>query len=148
MKNKILLTVVVAITAVFTSCKNEPWPVSDIKLVPVYSITNIQGQVSTYILNVYREKPLLVENLNSSSLVKYTTVDYVDNSTETDFAVTFSVPKETKNDVVIQTKIDYNISASKATGIGVIVITKYNTDDTLLQTISLTMKLTQIEKYN
>ncbi len=148
MKNKILLIIIVAISAVFTSCKNEEWPVSDIKLVPVYSITNIQGKASTYLLNVYREKPLLVENINSSSFVKFTTVDYTDNSTDTDYVISFSVPKESKDNVVIQTKIDYSATASKTTGIGVIVITKYNADDTVLPAETLTMKLAQIEKYN
>ncbi len=45
-------------------------------------------------------------------------------------------------------KIDYSATASKTTGIGVIVITKYNADDTVLPAETLTMKLAQIEKYN
>lgn len=116
MKKLIKFFIIFTITLSMFSCDEETHFIKpDIKLVPVYAITDIVGTGAPFAINIYKEKALIVEYINKVNAINYTSTSYADSSTDTDY--TISVSKVTAGGSVA-----YSISASKATGVGTLTV--------------------------
>ncbi len=87
---------------------------SDINLVPVYSLTEINNG-GPFKINIYKEKPLIVEYSSNVTLFNYASPGYADTSTDI-------MNKITVYKIVDGVAINYVISADKTTGEGTLTI--------------------------
>lgn len=114
-KNLALLFVA---TLIFSCQKNtlfEDQP--DIKLVEIYSLTNLGDNNPTKI-NIYKEEAIIIEFKSETKLTKYVSSNYTDNSTDTDynFSVTKLVPETQEDDSIINQEVIYTVTGDKTTG--------------------------------
>jgi len=147
MKNKLILSLL-AVAFLACSCETEEWPTSDIKLVPIYAISSIVGSSAPYSLEIYRENPLLIEYTTSLRLNAQTTSNYIDDSDETNYNVSFNASKDTVTSLGIDTLLNrrYVIAGNKSTNIGTMTVFKYNKLDTVAT--NYTMKVINDTRYN
>lgn len=131
MKNifKFLNLLIIALT-IFNCDEENNFEESNINLVPVYAITNIQGQNNLHSINVYREKDLIIEFYSQVNANNFISSNYVDTSTETNF--NFSTSKVIEGETTT-----YSIIGDKETNSGTLTITN-NTVST--HNISITEK--------
>jgi len=116
MKKNIKYLGLFAIILAFFSCTEETnFKEPDIALVPVYAITNIVGANAPFAINVYKEKPLIIEYTTSVNPNSFTSSGYVDSSTATNFE--FAVNKLANGTVV-----SYRVSADKVSGNGTLTV--------------------------
>lgn len=97
------------------SCEEKDWKEPEIKLVQVYSLTDISGPDTPLKINVYQTESLIIEYTSEVNVKKFTTSDYRDSSTEDSFDIT--VKKNLDNNT-----ITYNITGDKSTGMGTLKI--------------------------
>ncbi|WP_075603935.1 hypothetical protein [Saccharicrinis aurantiacus] len=138
MKNNILFTAVFTLMLVFVSCEEETWLQPDIKLVPIYSLTEIEGG-TPFSMEVYREQPLLIENSTTAELPKLTNYEtnlYSDTTNQQSYGINFSVDIEnvyTETDIltdsvkhedvtVVEIHKDYTILGDVETSVGTLKI--------------------------
>lgn len=105
-------------TLIFSCQKNtlfEDQP--DIKLVEIYSLTNLGDNNPTKI-NIYKEEAIIIEFKSETKLTKYVSSNYTDNSTDTDynFSVTKLVPETQEDDSIINQEVIYTVTGDKTTG--------------------------------
>lgn len=114
MKNIIKYIAIFSVIFTLTSCDEKEWLAPDIEATSVYSITDITGFTAVKI-NVYKEKPLIIEYATSVALKNYTSSTFVDASTDT--TISFSVNKVTADGTV-----SYSVTADKITGVGSLTV--------------------------
>lgn len=149
MKKIVYYICLIAIFAVGSCNKKAEWGVPDIKLVPVYMITNIQGNNAPYSLEAYRDKPLLIEFQNAFLAKSFVTSDYADSSNTTDYAISFKKHYETtKTDSNKMINPDmYVIVADKATGNGTLMISKKDSLGNVTKE-NYTISIAEDQRYN
>ncbi|MBJ7881528.1 hypothetical protein [Gelidibacter salicanalis] len=124
-----ILLIVIAVT----SCNvEENFQEPNIELVPVYSITNIQGPSAPFKINIYRQDDLIVEYSSSVNASNFNSDNYSDTSTEDMYIL--SVDKITADG-----SINYLITADKGTGQGTL---------TMNGTITYSIVISQTDVYN
>ncbi|MDO6738767.1 hypothetical protein [Wenyingzhuangia sp. 2_MG-2023] len=114
-KNLALLFVAILIFSCQKNTLFEDQP--DIKLVEIYSLTNLGDNNPTKI-NIYKEEAIIIEFKSETKLTKYVSSNYTDNSTDTDynFSVTKLVPETQEDDSIINQEIIYTVTGDKTTG--------------------------------
>jgi len=144
-----------ALIIVLSSCEKKEWPLSDIKQVPVYNISSVvrtspfvAGYSIPFTLEVYKEKPLMIEYVNAKLLKPLATTMYVDASNETDFNVSFKATEIAKTTLGKDTVLNrrYEMNGVKATLSGTMKIVFYTKTDSVVQ--SFTMKFAESMVYN
>ncbi|WP_010134786.1 hypothetical protein [Ochrovirga pacifica] len=90
---------------------------------PIYSVSGFNNNRPIK-LNIYQQEAFVIEYQTNTTLNKYATKDYVDNSTETTFDVTFVklVSQEQEDGSIIDQEISYDLDGDKTTGSGTLVI--------------------------
>ncbi|TNJ42390.1 hypothetical protein KFZ70_14505 [Tamlana fucoidanivorans] len=157
--NKILGLILLVVVSM--SCEeDERFAASDIKLKPIYAITDI-NKGGPERINVYKEKQLVVTHLNSQSLIGETPTDYTDTSSETDYNFEWTVERERpvfdedgqevvdeNGNVIMETyTVQYTANASKEDGIGTMeVISTYKEDPE--ETVLHDVTISEEEVYN
>lgn len=131
MKNIIKYFALFSIILTMVSCDEKEWLAPDIELTSVYSITNITN-LGVVKINVYKQKPLIVEYVTNVNPKNYTSSGFVDSSTDTTIEIAF-------NKVVEGGQVSYAVFADKATGVGSITVNG---------TSVYTIKISEIEVYN
>lgn len=131
MKNIIKFFALFSIVLTLISCDEKEWLQPDIDLTIAYSITNITG-LGAVKINVYKEKPLIVEYTTSVALKNYDSSTFVDSSDDT--TINFTV-----NKIANGGTISYAVSADKISGIGSLTV-----DGGSVYTI----KVAEIQLYN
>ena len=58
----------------------------NIKLTPIYSLTQLPSSLGEKI-NIYKERLLIIEHLNASSILKYKASNYSDTSDDTTYSI-------------------------------------------------------------
>ncbi|UXX81100.1 hypothetical protein N7E81_08300 [Reichenbachiella carrageenanivorans] len=147
MKNLLFALGLLAVVA--SSCDEKVWPMSELELVPVYSVTEIVGTDAPFALEVYKEKSLAITFVKQDLLESTETYDYIDASDEVNYGFTFSAKEEIlleDSTTTIHT-LDYEISADKATGVGSMTITTTEEDATVT-TLVYTAEVAEEERYN
>ncbi|UMB61694.1 hypothetical protein MHL31_05685 [Lutibacter sp. A80] len=122
-----ILTIILTIT----SCEEEEWLAPDIEITNVYSITNITG-LDVVKINVYKEKPLIIEYATDVVLNNYNSSNFINSSTDTN--IEFSV-----NKISGDSTISYAVIADKTTGNGTLTIN---------DTSEYAINVSEIEVYN
>jgi len=123
MKNIIKYISILAIVLAFTSCESESnFQEPNIELVPVYSITDIQGADTPFKINIYRQKDLIIEYSSSVNASSFASSNFMDISSDTTYEV--SVDK-----MVEGSPVNYSISADKVTGLGTMTVDGTTTYD-------------------
>ncbi|MDO6801984.1 hypothetical protein Q4595_05950 [Wenyingzhuangia sp. 1_MG-2023] len=114
-KNLALLFVAILIFSCQKNTLFEDQP--DIKLVEIYSLTNLGDNNPTKI-NIYKEEAIIIEFKSETKLTKYVSSNYTDNSTDTDynFSVTKLVPETQEDDSIINQEVIYTVTGDKTTG--------------------------------
>ncbi|OEK07665.1 hypothetical protein A8C32_16940 [Flavivirga aquatica] len=122
---------------------------SDIELVPIYYVTDIVGSEAPHSIEVYKEKPLLIEFSSKVQAKSFAISNYQDLSDGTAFNITFDkvVLMEQEDGSFIDVVNSYVINADVLTGDGSIEITWQNSDNTFT-TETYTIKLVETERYN
>lgn len=116
MKTIIKYVSILAIVLSFTNCESEDnFQDSNIALVPVYSITDIQGADAPFKINIYKLKSLIIEYGSSVNATSFVSSNYIDTSSDATYNV--SVDK-----MVDGTAVNYVISADKVTGEGTMIV--------------------------
>ncbi len=148
MKNKVLSIFVLALLFFTTSCDEQQWPVSDVKLVPIYQLTNIVGTNAPYSIEIYKEKPLLVEFSNAVNVKSLAYSNYADLSTELNYNMKFKATEKSKSILGADTLLTrrYELNGVKASNTGTLKIVKYNKTDST--TNSYTIKIADASRYN
>jgi len=104
------------IAVVFFSCTEESnFKEPDIALVPVYAITNIVGANAPFAINIYKEKPLVIEYTTAVNPISFVSSGFVDSSTATNVELTV-------NKLNNGTAVNYRVSADKVSGNGTLTI--------------------------
>ncbi|MDO6738778.1 hypothetical protein [Wenyingzhuangia sp. 2_MG-2023] len=109
--------------------KDESWTAADLKLVPVYAITDIKDAVNPdepvelFYIELYKTKPLLIEFINDKTTnPPFKITSYSDNSNTTNYNIEVVAAQEsTTTEEVSDTA--YSISGDKTTGEGTLAIT-------------------------
>ncbi|MEN6363426.1 MAG: hypothetical protein ABFC90_12430 [Bacteroidales bacterium] len=154
MKNKIIWTLL-AVVLIVSSCDTNEWPVSNIKLVPIFKVTSVvgvtgnpTGTVAPYALEIYKEKALLIEYTTASLMSPLTTSAYVDGSTDSSYNLNFkaSILSKTalKQDTILNRR--YELIADKVTNSGTLKVVKYNNQDSVVT--NFTIKVMEDSVYN
>lgn len=126
MKTIIKYISILAIVLTFTNCEEESnFQDPNIALVPVYSITDIQGTNTPFKINIYKLKSLIIEYSSSVNATSYTSSSYMDTSTDTNYEI--SVNKMDDGSTV-----NYLINADKATGVGTMTVDGTTTFDIII----------------
>lgn len=116
MKNIIKLLGLLTIVATLFSCDEENhFQEPDFQLTPVYTVTNITGQNNLFSINIYREKSLIIEYSSDVNANNFTSTNYADTSTDTDYNISVSR-------IVDGVTTTYIVTGSKETGEGTIEI--------------------------
>ncbi len=94
-----------------------------IELTPVYSITLLNNN-GPFKINIYKEKAILLEYANEEKVTKYSTTNFVDNSTETTYDVTFTqlIPEDQGDGTIVNQEVSYDLDGDKTAGTGTLVI--------------------------
>jgi hypothetical protein len=133
MKHIIKYFTILLVLVSFASCEEEDnFKQSDASLTGVYSITEISGNGSPFKINIYKEKSLIIEYTTEVNLSSFTSAEYSDTSTDTNYQITV-------NKIENSTTTVYVISADKTTGDGTITI-----DGSSVQSI----KVSETQLYN
>ncbi|WP_068473041.1 hypothetical protein [Saccharicrinis aurantiacus] len=115
MKNYFKIICVVLL-AVLYSCEPDEYATPNIELVPIYRLTDTEND--TYaIIDIYKEKSLLLIENKDFAVTSFITTEYVDTSTVDNYYISFEVLTESVDTVI------NNISSSVREEI----ITKTNT---------------------
>ncbi|GAF02163.1 hypothetical protein [Saccharicrinis fermentans] len=93
MKNLLNILTVVGFVMLLGGCDESEWPESSVKLVPVYSATDIDGEGAPFALEIYQEKPLLIEYVNANILNSFSYYDFVDKSSSTRFDLSYAIQR-------------------------------------------------------
>lgn len=93
MKNYIKIICVVLLAAMY-SCEPEEYATPDIELVPIYRLTDTEND-NYAIIDIYKEKSLLLIENKDYGVQSYATTEYVDTSTVDNYHVSFTVLTET-----------------------------------------------------
>lgn len=116
MKNLIKYLSVLVIVLSFASCEEESnFQDPSIELVPVYAITNIQGEDAPFRINIYRQQDLIIEYSSSVNATGFASSSYMDSSSEANYNI--SVDKITED-----ATMSYVITADRITGEGTLTI--------------------------
>lgn len=132
---------------VFGACKKDSlWNKPTVKLVPIYHLSNITGTNDLYIVEIYKEKPLIIEFKNISLADSYVSSNYTDNSTATNFNIllTKNIEKKDTNGVIIKSSEKYEVTGVKATNAGNLKVT--NADGITVYNYGI--KIQESEVYN
>lgn len=135
MKNIIKFLGLLAIVISLSSCEEKQWLQPDIELVPVYSITNIEGVLAPFQINIYQEQPLIIEYQKEDNAESFQSTDFTDTSTENMYEISVNKLDDEK-------VITYVVSADKQTGVGTLVITNAGVET------SYTIIVANTELYN
>ncbi|WP_298493843.1 hypothetical protein [uncultured Algibacter sp.] len=115
MKNIIkILSLLILVLTMYNCDEENNFKESDINLVPVYSLTEINND-GPFKINIYKEKPLIVEYSSNVTLSNYASSGYADTSTDIMYQITV-------NKIVDGVAVNYVISADKTTGEGTLNI--------------------------
>lgn len=106
--------ILILVLSLFSCDEESNFQKSDIQLVPVYSLTEINNGGPEQI-NIYRGQPLIIEYSSAVNATSFDSTGYSDNSTDTTYEITV-------NKMVDGEAVNYVISADKATGEGTLVI--------------------------
>lgn len=147
MKNTIIGSLF-ALILLFSGCKQDEWPVADIVQVPVYSLTKIVGTNAPFAIDIYKDKPILLEFASSTLVKKLNTLDYLDNSNDTNFMLTFKATEKSKSIVGTDTLLNrrYELNALKTTQLGTLKVVTYNKMDSIVT--NYTIKVAEETRYN
>ncbi|WP_282035855.1 hypothetical protein [Saccharicrinis aurantiacus] len=98
MKNFIKIICVVLFAAMY-SCEPDKYATPDIKLVPIYHISETEND-DYFLIDIYKEKDLLLIENKDLTVSSFVTTDYVDASTEESYDVSFVVLTESVDTVI------------------------------------------------
>ena len=131
------------------SCEKKDLKESDIGLVPVYNISNIQGEEAPFSIDLYIDDPLVIVYPNANQLEAYEIADYVDDSTasEYDFSFVKSVKTTTEEDnneiYAVET---YQVKGEVGSNSDIMIIKSINGNgNSSTKTYAVTIK--KIERY-
>lgn len=136
----------------FSSCEKKDLKQSDISLVPVYNISNIQGRgnVAPFAIDVYMEKPIVIVYPTASELIVYEIKNYLDSSTDGEYDFTFiksvqTTTEEGNNKIyAVET---YEINGDINSGSGIMTIKSVNGNGNL-STKKYTVSIDKEKRYN
>lgn len=106
MKNKNILSTLLALALLFIACEEKQWVARDTELVPVYSLTGFNKNIPLQ-QDVYQTKPVMVQFDTEVQLKHFDMSDFSDESTDSTYAFsyTLAMDEEINNsvDTIIQT---------------------------------------------
>ena len=126
MKKSFIYSSFILLLFVFGACKKDSlWEKTSVKLTPIYQLTNITGTDPLYSVEIYKEKPLVIEFINVSLASSYVSSNYTDNSTATNFnvLVTKNIEKKEANGAITKSAEKYEVTGVKDTNSGNLKVT-------------------------
>ncbi len=145
---KYLISFLALIAIFFSACNDNQSTTPDIKLVPVYAISNIIGTNPAYAIEVYREKTLMLIYSNNVNLKSFAITDYVDSSNDSDFKLSFRASEKAKavlgGDTLINSR--YELNGLKATNLASLKVVSYIKTDSLTRVFNV--KIAEESRYN
>ncbi len=142
MKTKLFLISI--LTLLLVSCEEKEWQQSDISLVPVFQVDYVNSDMA---LEIYKEKPLLLEYSTSTLVSAYTLNDLSDQSTDSLYLISFNrMDSMMVDSAMAQVSKYFDIQASIATDTGIMNITYvYNNLDTVAASqVDITIQDTEV----
>lgn len=144
MKTKLLF--ISMLMFLLVSCEEKEWKQSDISLVPVYQVDYLSNDMA---LEIYQEKPLLLEYTNSTLVSAYEMSDYSNTSTDSLYLLSFNRMDSVLVDSTLSlvTK-HFDIQAEMANDTGIMNITYiHNNLDTVMSS-QVDISILESEVYN
>ena len=135
------------------ACEPDEYPVPDIDLVSVYSLTETTNDNFSTV-RIYQQKDLLTVTNKDGAIVTYETKDYTDTSDDLNFNVSVvaldskTVTDGEGNKSEVQISYTYVLSAPVETGECVLTITTYDENEVVTDVQTIQGRLMDDEVYN
>ncbi|WP_066627784.1 hypothetical protein [Labilibacter marinus] len=130
-------SLLVFVLLALVSCEEYEWNESDLAEVPVYALTNIEGEMALHAIEVYPQQSLTIEFEKASALKSFAITDYQDVSTASDYDISYMLTKGEGEAIVFY---EYVYTGTKEDSAGVYTI--YDASETeKVQIATGTMKI-------
>lgn len=142
MRTKLFLISI--LTLLLISCEEKEWKQSDIELVPVFQVDYLN---SAEALEIYQDKPLLLEYKTNTLVSAYEMKSYSNTSTDSLYQISFNrMDSMLVDSALVEVTKYFDISAAMANDTGIMDITYvYNGMDTVANSqIDISIKETEV----
>ncbi|MFR9581479.1 MAG: hypothetical protein SNH01_07495 [Rikenellaceae bacterium] len=116
-KLRVFFVAVVALLSV--ACEEVEWTTDSPTYVPVYVISDIkdtEGLLELASIDIYQEKPIMIQHTDKDVLVKYDMIDYIDATDSDAYDISFKVEESDSSTGELTMSKSYSIYGTKMMG--------------------------------